>query len=169
MVFPRRVRYVITPKWYGKSAAWRFLFDAFGTLPAERGDPRRTIERVCAALGDGEVVGIFPEGRISRDGRMQRLRGGIGRIAAQSGAPVMPVGILGAYASLPRHRRLPRPRKVAIILGEPFGVPGAAPRDGLQRKGRVQIRDRLTRDICRLSGQEDRIPDLLHLPLQRSA
>jgi 1-acyl-sn-glycerol-3-phosphate acyltransferase len=168
MVFPRRVRHLITPKWYYSSSLWRVFFDAFGVLPAEPGKPRQTVKRVCAALARGEVVGLFPEGRVSYDGRLQKVRSGIARIAAQSGAPVIPAGIIGAFESLPRQRRLPRPGKLTITLGEPIIFPSTARGNDLYDKERRLFRERLLRDLCRLSGQEGRFAELLRGSQPRS-
>jgi 1-acyl-sn-glycerol-3-phosphate acyltransferase len=125
MAFPRPVHYLITRKWYDKSPAWRALFEAFGTEPVRAEDPAATVRAVCDLLSRGAVVGIFPEGSISHTGHLRHFRSGIARIAARSGAPVLPVGIRGAFESMPRHRAVPRPSRVRIHVGEPLAFPGA--------------------------------------------
>lgn len=125
-LFPRRpVRYLINEPWFRRSAAWTRAFEGFGVIPAVAGDPEATIGRVLGALSRGEVVGIFPEGRISRNGNLGPGRSGIGRIAAASGVPVVPCAIRGAFESLPRHRRIPRRHPVHLHIGEPVRFPGA--------------------------------------------
>jgi 1-acyl-sn-glycerol-3-phosphate acyltransferase len=119
MAFPRLVRFLITEDWFRRNPAWNAFFKAYGCVPVRRGNPSATVDAVCEVLERGEVVGIFPEGRISTDGKLQRFRSGIGRIAARSGAPVMPVGIRGAFASLRKGQRVPRPARVSIHLGRP--------------------------------------------------
>ena len=125
MRFPRSVRWLITSRWYERSRTAHFLFTALGTVPVRPGDPAGTIDAVCAALGRGEGVGVFPEGGISGDGRVRRFRGGIARMAARSGVPVIPVGVRGAFESLPKQRRLPAFRRVTVVVGTPMRFPGA--------------------------------------------
>lgn len=156
MVFPRPLRYLITRDWYDKSAFWRWFFDANGTLPVGN-DPETTSLRLLQSLDRGEAIGFFPEGRISHDGRIQRFRSGIAYIAARSGAPVVPLGIQGAFESLPRQRRFPKPGPVTVHVGEPLVFP-AAPHEGdLSRDQLVAFRRELYRRVGELSGQQDRV------------
>jgi 1-acyl-sn-glycerol-3-phosphate acyltransferase len=169
MAFPRYIRYLITNRWYERSPLWKGVFRAFGTEPMQTGNPRATIEAVCRVLSRGEVTGIFPEGRISDDGRIQPFRAGATRIAALSGAPVLPLGIRGNYRSLPRHRRFPRPVRVRVHVGEPMVFPGSPTNGPPPRTESVAFQVELLREICRLAGQEDRIPELLASPRLRRA
>ena len=137
MRFPRTVRWLITRRWFERSRLARFFFTSFGTIPVRPGDPPGTIEAVCEALGGGDGVGVFPEGGISGDGRVRRFRGGIARMAARSGVPVIPVGVRGAFESLPKQRRLPAFRRVTVVVGKPMRFPGAPldaepPRDAME-------------------------------------
>lgn len=152
MAFPRPVRYLINHQWYYRSRAWQGLFRSFGTVPVKQRDPRGTIEVVCEHLGQGQVFGIFPEGKISGDGRVGKLQTGLARMAAMSAAPVMPVGVRGAFESLPRHRRVPRPSRVRVWLGEPIHFPGA-PLDRPDKEAIDAFNARLLTDILRLSGR----------------
>jgi 1-acyl-sn-glycerol-3-phosphate acyltransferase len=155
-LFPRPVHYLITRDWYDASAVWRFFFRANGTVPVEPKDPVATLRAVRRILDRGRVVGIFPEGRISKDGRVQRFRSGIAHIAAVTGVPVVPLGIRGAYDSLPRNRKLPRPRPVSLHVGPPIVFPGS-PIDGdLELMAAKEFRDRLYRSVCELAGTEAR-------------
>jgi len=92
---PRLIRWLIAREWYERSRTAHFLFRAFGTVPGPAGRPAGTVDAVCAALDRGDGVGVFPEGGVSADGRIRRFRGGIARMAARSGAPVIPVGVRG--------------------------------------------------------------------------
>ncbi|HEX6852443.1 MAG TPA: lysophospholipid acyltransferase family protein [Candidatus Polarisedimenticolaceae bacterium] len=124
--FPRRpVRFLINEPWFRRSPLWTAAFRSLGVVPADAKDPLATVQRVVAALREGATVAIFPEGRISRDGSVGSGRPGIGRIAAESGAPVVPCGIRGTYESLPRHRWVPRRSTVELHLGRPLFFPGA--------------------------------------------
>ena len=152
MAFPRLIRYLITREWYYKSPVWNALFRAFATEPVRANDARATVEAVCRILARNEVVGIFPEGRIARDGQIQRFRPGLGRMAALSGAPVMPVGIRGSMQSLPRHGRFPKPVRVTIHLGKPIIFPGSPYADPPPREETQTFLDRISNEVTRLAG-----------------
>lgn len=154
LAFPRLVRYLINREWYERSPAWRAFFQAYGTIPVAPGDPEATIAAVCEALERGQAVGIFPEGAISRDGRMRRFRAGVSTIAARSGAPVLPVGLRGNFEALPRHGRLPRPSRVTVWVGEPLRFSGAPVAGAIPREVAARFLEDLQREIARLAGQD---------------
>jgi 1-acyl-sn-glycerol-3-phosphate acyltransferase len=161
LCFPRRIRWLITHEWYHRSPVWRQVFRAYGTEPVRGGDMRGTLEAVCRLLDRGDVVGIFPEGRISPNGRIGPFRRGLAVIAARSGAPVVPLGLRGNHDALPRHRRFPRPKRVTVVAGAPLSFPGAPHRRPPPRVESLRFQERLLREVCRLAGQEERIPELL--------
>ena len=155
-VDPRReIHFLINERWYHRSRLWTALFDAWGVLPASSRSPWETIERVVGALERGQSVGIFPEGRISPDGKIGRGRPGIAWMAALSGCPVVPCGLRGVFEVLPKGRRLPRRHPVSIHIGRPMVFadgPVSAP-------NRSQLHDfagRLMARICELAGQGER-------------
>jgi len=152
-LFPRPVHFLITRLWYDKSRVWNFVFRSYRTIPMDS-DTRNTLETSLQALREGRVVGIFPEGRISYDGRIKRFRTGVCYLAARSGAPVIPVGIRGAFESLPRSRRLPKRGRIRLEVGKPLRFP-ESPRDDPPPMSSVrEFRDRLFAEVCRLAGQQ---------------
>jgi 1-acyl-sn-glycerol-3-phosphate acyltransferase len=161
MVFPRPIRYLINHDWYHRSRLWTAFFRANGTVPIIPEDSHATIDMMRRILDRGEVVGFFPEGRISHDGKIQRFHRGLTRLAALSGAPVVPTGIRGNFESLPRHRRFPKPNRITIRVGEPVHFPGAPYPGPPPRLESKRFHERIIRETCRLAGQEDRLPELL--------
>lgn len=155
MSFPRPIRFLIARDWYERSAAWEGVFRAFGVIPVEEGSPRNTLEAIRSVLDRGEIVGVFPEGRISPDGRLQRFRSGVARIAERSGSPVVPIGLRGNFASLPKGRRLPRPVRVDVHVGAPMRMPTESA-DSTPANRRVRdFTEELRQRIAALSGGED--------------
>lgn len=154
-LFPRNpIRFLINDSWYDRSVVWRAFFRSHGVIVARRGDYRATIRRVVGALSCGDVVGVFPEGRLSTDGRPSPARSGVGLMAAESGAPVVPCGLRGAFDLLPRHRRLPRRHPVSLHIGTPIAFPGAPlvkPEAGAVR----DFAEAVMREIQRLSGHPE--------------
>ncbi|MGI8429525.1 MAG: 1-acyl-sn-glycerol-3-phosphate acyltransferase [Solirubrobacteraceae bacterium] len=107
--------------------AW--ILNALGGFPVDRGaGDAETIETAKVILGRGEVVLIFPEGTRMRPGSLGSPRRGVGRLALETGAPVVPVALIGTE-DVRRGLRI-RPRKVRIRAGRPLRFPqvqGASP------------------------------------------
>lgn len=68
----------------------------------------------------GYLVGIFPEGTRTTDGRVGDFKPGFVAIARRSGVPVLPVGIAGAFESYSRRHRFPRPGQIRVVFGDPI-------------------------------------------------
>lgn len=71
-------------------------------------------------LKRGGVLGLFPEGTRSPDGRLHKAKGGIGFLIAKAKAPVVPVYIDGTYRTLPKGASWVKPGKITIIFGPPL-------------------------------------------------
>jgi 1-acyl-sn-glycerol-3-phosphate acyltransferase len=96
---------------------------AFGAFPVDvrRGKGRDAYEKARALLESGEVVGLFPEGKRSRTGWMEpALREGAARLALETGAPVVPASITGAFRAWPHYRALPQPGRVRVRFHPPI-------------------------------------------------
>lgn len=166
--FPRGVRFLISRDWYFRSKTWNAAFRTNGTIPVAA-SPSQTIEAVCSALNQGAVVGIFPEGRISPDGRVQPFHAGLARIAAVSGAPVLPLGIRGNHRSLPLHRRWPRPNTIRVHVGSPIVFPGGPIAGPPKREASEAFQLEVLRQVCSLAGQEGRAVELSARTRRRDA
>jgi len=152
MVFPRRVRYLITSTWYYRSPVWEAFFRAYGGIPVAD-VPSATIDAVHDRIVAGDVVGVFPEGKISHDGRIQPFKSGVARIASRTGAPVVPLGIRGSFESIPRTRRIPRPTRVEIHVGEPMTYAETTGFARPCRPGHLAFTNELFRRTRALAGQ----------------
>ncbi len=112
--------------------AWEALFRvpllgsfirAFGAFPVDirKGKGREAYERARALVEQGEIVGIFPEGRRSETGWMEpALREGAARLAWETGAPLYPASIAGAYRAWPHFRLLPQPARIRVRYHDPI-------------------------------------------------
>ncbi|HWD64044.1 MAG TPA: 1-acyl-sn-glycerol-3-phosphate acyltransferase [Solirubrobacteraceae bacterium] len=100
--------------------AW--ILNALGAFPVNRGaGDTETIETAKAILARGDIVLIFPEGTRTRPGALGKPHRGVGRLALESGAPVVPVAVIGTEA-IRRGWRI-RPHKVRIRAGRPLRFP----------------------------------------------
>jgi 1-acyl-sn-glycerol-3-phosphate acyltransferase len=112
---------------------WRATASAivFNTFPIERRGGKLSATP-GDLLADGWNVVVFPEGTRSPDGWMERFRMGAAYLAVEHGVPVVPVGIKGSFAAMPRGRGWPIPGRpsVAVRYGDPLRpAPGESARD----------------------------------------
>jgi 1-acyl-sn-glycerol-3-phosphate acyltransferase len=114
-------------------------------FPIQEGEPDNlAVRRALRVLRQGEPLVIFPEGGRSPDGQLQPFRPGAFRLALATGAPVVPVTIVGAFEAWPAGRRLPRPGRIAITYHAPLD--GSALPPDADRKARPELLMALARE-----------------------
>src|SRR5436190_19280575 len=98
-------------------------------LPFARQTQVRHSLAICRQLpaNAGNVLIIFPEGTRSKTGELQDFKPGIGSLVAGSDVAVLPCYLDGAFRAWPKGKRLPRPRKVRLIIGAPRTYPSVSP------------------------------------------
>jgi 1-acyl-sn-glycerol-3-phosphate acyltransferase len=138
-------------KWY---TAW--FFKATGCIPVRReggSASAKALEAGIDALKKGELVGVFPEGTRSPDGRLYRGKTGVARMALEAQVPIIPVSIVGTFEAWPYDRRMPRSGQVTITFGAPldFSRHYDTPADRFVLRS---VTDEVMYEIMLLSGQE---------------
>jgi 1-acyl-sn-glycerol-3-phosphate acyltransferase len=118
-VYPRRVTgFVKAETWQNPALA--FLFDAWKAIPLERGEADvGAFREGLAALKDGVILAVAPEGTRSGHGRLQPGRPGVVLLALRSGAPILPLVYYGPERFHDNFRRLRR-TDFRIVVGQPF-------------------------------------------------
>ncbi len=102
------------------------FFRGVGQIPIERSGGRASeaaLRTGMKVLDKGELLGIYPEGTRSPDGRLYRGRTGVARMALESGVPVIPVAMISTFEVQPPGRLIPRrvPKgQVGVVIGEPL-------------------------------------------------
>lgn len=153
LVVPQPISFIAKAEYFEKrSTAW--LFRSTGQIPLQRGSSRAAVQALAEAqrvLGRNGVVGIYPEGTRSRDGRLHRGNTGVVRLARAAGTPIVPVGLVGTAEVQPPGRMTPRPfREVTIRFGPPQEPAEPSNRPAALREST----DRLMRVIAGLCDQE---------------
>lgn len=110
------------------------------------------LEAGVRGLRDGKLIGVFPEGSRSPDGRLYRGRTGVARMALGAGVPVIPVGVRGTYELMARGRRLPSRGRTEVRFGRSLRF--EAPDGGINRAVLREVTDSIMASIAELSGQE---------------
>jgi 1-acyl-sn-glycerol-3-phosphate acyltransferase len=155
-VLPRRITFVGKAE-YLDDWKTRHLFPALGMVPIDRsgGDAaQRALDAAARVLERGELFGIYPEGTRSRDGKLRRGRTGAARLALRTGAPLVPVGIVGTRNIQPPGARVPSLFRTCVIrLGRPID-PAHHRGRGDDRMVLRRLTDELMYEIRSLSGQE---------------
>jgi 1-acyl-sn-glycerol-3-phosphate acyltransferase len=150
---PRRT-YFVGKAEYMHSWTTRRLFPALGLIPIERSAGRQAmaaLDVAADALRRGHVLGIYPEGTRSRDGLLHRGHTGVAQLALMTGAPVVPVGLVGTDRIQPIGARVPRPFRRAEIRFGPALDPASY--GGTQRRRRHLLTGDLMEAIRQQCGR----------------
>lgn len=161
LVAPRDVVFLAKVEYFtgrGVSVLFtRAFFTALGAIPVKRGDTaaaHRSLETALEVLQSGGAFGIYPEGTRSRDGRLYRGRAGVAWLALASGAPVVPVGVVGTDRLLPVGAWVPRLATVTVRFGEPLHA-SDLPAGLSPAAARRELTDRVMAAIAQLCQQEE--------------
>lgn len=104
------------------------------------------VDKALEAIEEGDIVGVFPEGTRTRDGRIKRIYPGAAIIALKTGYTVIPVGVRGSFEAFGVNRVFPKPHKVSIKVGKPFNferIDGALIDDDILEEKKYYIVDRI--------------------------
>ena len=92
-----------------------------GAVPLDRqARGKEALKWAIAALKQGKIIGIHPEGTRSLDGKLQKARTGITRLALAAKVPVVPIGLIGTFEIMPKGKYIPKLKKATINIGKPL-------------------------------------------------
>lgn len=154
MTFLAKDEYFITP---GFKGFWmRVFFKGVGQVPINRAGGNASEAALVTGvkvLSAGDILGIYPEGTRSPDGKLYRGHTGAARMALAAKVRVIPVGVKGTRAVQPPGKRIPRIKKITIDIGEPLDF---SRYDGMENDRFVlrSMTDEIMYEIMQLCGQE---------------
>ena len=134
----------------------RKFFEATNQLPMDRAGGQASLDSLRSGLEvlqEGKLLGIYPEGTRSPDGRLYRGKLGVAKLALGARVPVVPVAMIGTDKVQPIGRTIPNIRRVGMIFGPPLDFSEYYDRAG-DRFVERQVTDQVMEAIRRLSGQE---------------
>jgi 1-acyl-sn-glycerol-3-phosphate acyltransferase len=135
----------------------RWFFKSANVIPVRREGGtagEAAIQAGVRELKKGMVVGIYPEGTRSPDGRLYRGKTGVARMALLASAPVIPVGVLGTREVQPPDRKMPKlGGKIEVVYGKPLRFDRFEGRDR-DRFVLRSVTDEVLYEIMMITGQE---------------
>lgn len=154
ITFLAKAEYFTGPGVKGRLTA--FFFHSAGQIPVDRSGQdagQDAIREGLGVLGKGELLGIYPEGTRSHDGRLYKGRVGVAKMALAAGVPVVPCAMIGTFEAQPPGRVLPRIHPVVIRFGEPLDF---SRYEGMEDQRAIlrAVTDEIMYAILMLSGQE---------------
>jgi 1-acyl-sn-glycerol-3-phosphate acyltransferase len=158
---PRKVTFLAKAEYFTgrglKGLISRAFFSGVGQIPVDRAGgaaSERALATGLRVLAQGKLLGIYPEGTRTPDGRLYRGKTGVARLAMESGAPVVPCAMFGTFDLMPSGRILPRLRfRPGVKFGKPLDFARYA---GLESDRLVlrAVTDEIMYALMELSGQE---------------
>ncbi|MEU5442991.1 lysophospholipid acyltransferase family protein [Streptomyces griseofuscus] len=154
ITFLAKAEYFTGPGVKGRLTA--FFFRSAGQIPVDRSGKeagQAAIREGLGVLDKGELLGIYPEGTRSHDGRLYKGKVGVAVMALRAGVPVIPCAMIGTFEAQPPGRTLPRVRPVTIRFGKPLDFSRFA---GMEQQKAVlrAVTDEIMYAILTLSEQE---------------
>jgi 1-acyl-sn-glycerol-3-phosphate acyltransferase len=158
---PRRVFFLAKAEYFNgkglKGLASRAFFGGSGQIPIDRtgGEAaERALRSGLRVLAEGKVLGIYPEGTRSPDGRLYKGRTGVARLALESRAPVVPCAMMSTFELLPSGSRRPAWKiRPGVIFGRPMEFSRYYGKES-DRAALREVTDEIMAEIAKLSGQE---------------
>jgi 1-acyl-sn-glycerol-3-phosphate acyltransferase len=160
LMVPRKVTFLAKADYFAgkgvKGKLTKAFMEGVGQVPIDRTGGRASeaaLRTGLRILGSGKLLGIYPEGTRSPDGRLYRGRTGVARMALEAGVPVLPVAMIGTFDIQPPGQVIPKIKRVGIKIGEPLDF---SRYEGMQNDRFVlrSMTDEIMYEIMTLSGQE---------------
>jgi 1-acyl-sn-glycerol-3-phosphate acyltransferase len=160
LVIERRVTFLAKSDYFhGSGVKGRLtagFFKGVGQLPVDRSGGRASeaaLSTGLKVLSEGRLLGIYPEGTRSPDGRLYRGKTGVARMAVEGKVPVIPVAMIGTDKVQPIGKRLPRFGRVGVRFGKPIDFSRYEGMEG-DRFVLRSITDQIMYELMEIGGQE---------------
>ncbi|MEU9103977.1 lysophospholipid acyltransferase family protein [Streptomyces xanthophaeus] len=154
ITFLAKAEYFTGPGVKGRLTA--AFFRSAGQIPVDRSGKdagQAALREGLGVLAKDELLGIYPEGTRSHDGRLYKGKVGVAAMALGAGVPVVPCAMVGTFEIQPPGQKIPKVRRVTIRFGEPMDFSRYAGLEGERAVLRAAT-DEIMYAILGLSGQE---------------
>ncbi|MBW0017380.1 MAG: 1-acyl-sn-glycerol-3-phosphate acyltransferase [Mycobacterium sp.] len=160
LVVRRRITFLAKAEYFTGTGlkGWfsRWFFTAVGQVPIDRSDAdaaQAALDTAERVLGEGKLLGMYPEGTRSPDGRLYKGKTGLARLALQTGVPVIPVAMIGTNVVNPPGTSRLRFGRVTVRFGKPMDFSRF---EGLEGNRFIEraVTDEVIYELMGLSDQE---------------
>lgn len=149
-VTSRKLHYMAKDSLWKRPRFGKFLVSV-GAFPVNRQSAdREALRRAQRVLDAGEVLVQFPEGERRSGPVVEGLHEGVAFLAARTGAVIVPVGIGGSATVMPKGKRIPRPRRIHLVVGTPIPAPTPTVGGRVSRARIREVTEELTESIQNL-------------------
>lgn len=160
LVVRRRITFLAKAEYFTgkglKGAFNRWFYTVAGQVPIDRTNAdaaQAALETAQRILGAGKLLGMYPEGTRSPDGRLYKGKSGLARLALETGVPVIPVAMIGTDVVNPPGSKMWRFGRVTVRFGKPMDFSRFDGMSGNRFIERAVI-DEVMYELMELSGQE---------------
>jgi 1-acyl-sn-glycerol-3-phosphate acyltransferase len=160
LLMERRISFLAKSDYYTargfRGWAIKTFLKAAGMIPIDRSGGKASEASLQTGLGvlaSGEILGIYPEGTRSPDAKLYRGRTGVARMILEGNVPVVPVAMIDTEKVMPAGRRIPKVRRIGVVIGKPLDFSRFHGMEG-DRFILRSITDEIMYELDRLSGQE---------------
>ena len=160
LVVKRRITFLAKAEYFSGTGlrGWfkRWFFTVAGQVPIDRSSAdtaQAALETAQRLLDDGKLMGMYPEGTRSPDGRLYKGKTGLARLALETGVPVIPVAMVGTDVVNPPGSKMWRFGRVTVRIGKPLDFSRFEGLAGNRFIERALI-DEVIYELMQLSGQE---------------
>ncbi|MCV7221378.1 lysophospholipid acyltransferase family protein [Mycolicibacterium elephantis] len=160
LVVSRRITFLAKAEYFTGTGikGWftRWFYTVAGQVPIDRTDAdsaQSALDTAARILSEGKLLGMYPEGTRSPDGRLYKGKTGLARLALQTGVPVIPVAMIGTDVVNPPGTKMWRFGRVQVKFGKPMDFSRFEGMAGNRFIERAVI-DEVMYELMRLSGQE---------------
>jgi len=160
LVLRRRITFLAKSEYFTgtglKGKLTKFFYSSTGQVPIDRTDADSAAAALSTAqriLAEGKLLGMYPEGTRSPDGRLYKGKTGLARVALESGIPVIPVAMIGTDSVNPPGSKMWRFGQVTVRIGKPMDFSRF---DGMAGNRFIEraVIDEVVYELMQLSGQE---------------
>jgi 1-acyl-sn-glycerol-3-phosphate acyltransferase len=160
LVVPRKITFLAKADYFTgtglKGKLTKGFFSGVGQVPIDRSGgaaSEAALRTGLRILGTGHLLGLYPEGTRSPDGRLYRGKTGVARMALEAGVPVIPVAMINTDVVQPTGKKIPNLGRVGVRVGKPLDFSRYQGMEG-DRFVLRSITDEIMYELMLLSGQE---------------
>ena len=132
----------------------RLWHNYVGGIPLDReAGGKEALGCAVRLLSYNKLIGIYPEGTRTLNGKLQKAKTGVARLALLSGAPVLPIGLIGTFKILPKGKYIPKLKRGTMNIGKPMYFKEYYNRN-INKSMLREITNKIMKEIAKLSNQK---------------